>query len=96
MFSFTLIGGKVDRSINRGRSPYVYRLNGQNHHVFDTLIPDEGEPPKFFQLSIYMTEHEVQNRMRWVKVDDGELVDSEIVEGLKKILDETNQLVGKL
>ena len=93
MFSFTSTGGKVDYSINRGRALYVYRLNGQNHHVFGTLIPDDGKDPKFCQLYIYDTEHEVQNRMKWVKVDDGEPVDSEIVEGLIRMLDESNQLV---
>lgn len=28
MFAFTSSGGKVDHSINNGRGPYVYRLNG--------------------------------------------------------------------
>ena len=63
MFAFTSTGGKVDHwSINRGRAPYVYHLNGQNHHVFGTLIPDDGQDPKFCQLNIYDTEHEVQNK----------------------------------
>nr|XP_017246311.1 PREDICTED: uncharacterized protein LOC108217910 isoform X2 [Daucus carota subsp. sativus] len=34
MFSFTSTGGNVDNSIHNGRGPYIYRLNGQNHHVF--------------------------------------------------------------
>ncbi|XP_074324272.1 uncharacterized protein LOC141661187 [Apium graveolens] len=33
--------------------------------------------------------------MKWVQVDDGEAVDSEIVEGLISMLDETNQFVKK-
>ncbi|XP_074322989.1 uncharacterized protein LOC141659946 [Apium graveolens] len=89
------MGGKVDHSINVGRAPYVYRLNGQNHHVFGTLIPDEGDDLKFCQLYIYDTEHEVENQMKWVKVDDGEAIDTEIVEGLVLMLDDTNQLVKK-
>ncbi|KAL8132621.1 hypothetical protein AgCh_008197 [Apium graveolens] len=95
IFAFTSMGGKVDHSINCGRAPYVYRLNGQNHHIFGLLIPDEGDDPKFCQLYIYDTEHEVDNRMKWVKVDDGEPIDAEIVEGLVHILDESNQLVKK-
>lgn len=63
MFAFTSSGGNVDNSINNGGSPYVYRLNGQNHHVFGALIPDVGQPPKFCQLYIYDTENEVCNRM---------------------------------
>ncbi|KAL8121947.1 hypothetical protein AgCh_018613 [Apium graveolens] len=95
IFSFTSIGGKVDHSINRGKTPYVYRLNGQNHHVFGYLIPNEGDDLKFCQLYIYDTKHEVENCMKWVQVDDGEAVDSEIVEGLISMLDETNQFVKK-
>ncbi|XP_074356501.1 uncharacterized protein LOC141696230 [Apium graveolens] len=88
------MGGKVDHSVNYGRAAYVYRLNGQNHHVFGSLIPDEGDDPKFCQLYIYDTKHEVDNRMKWVKVDDGEPIDTEInVEGLVQMLDESNQLV---
>ncbi|KAK1360714.1 hypothetical protein POM88_045188 [Heracleum sosnowskyi] len=40
MFSFTSTGGNIDHSINRGIGPYIYRLNGQNHHIFGSLIPD--------------------------------------------------------
>ncbi|KAL8089780.1 hypothetical protein AgCh_039309 [Apium graveolens] len=60
-------GGKIDYYINCGRAPYVYHLNGQNHH----------------------------NRIKSIKVDDGDALDVEIIEGLVKMLDETNQLVKK-
>lgn len=79
MFSFTSSGGNVDHSINSGRGPYIYRLNGQNHHLFGSLIPDDGSTPKFCQLYIYDTGNEVNNRLRWVNVADQENVDSEIV-----------------
>lgn len=45
MFAFTSMGGKVDHSINTGCAPYIYRLNGQNHHVFGSLIPNDGDDP---------------------------------------------------
>ncbi|XP_017250901.2 uncharacterized protein LOC108221541 [Daucus carota subsp. sativus] len=95
MFAFTSAGGNVDHSINRGRGPYIYRLNGQNHHVFGSLIPDDGDTPKFCQLYIYDTANEVSNRLRWVKVSDEQPVDAEIVDGLIQMLDETNELVKK-
>ena len=60
LFAFTSTGGKVDNSINNGGAPYVYRLNGQNHHVFGSLIPNNGDDPKFCQLYIYDTEHEFE------------------------------------
>lgn len=93
LFAFTSTGGKVDHSINCGGSPYVYRLNGQNHHLFGSLIPEKGDDPKFCQLYIYDTENEIANRLRWVNVADGDKVDIEIVEGLSQMLNETNELV---
>lgn len=93
MFAFSSTGGTVDNSINNGGAPYVYRLNGQNHHVFGSLIPNEGDDPKFCQLYIYDTENEVSNRMKWVEVNAKENVDPEIVEGLMKMLDQHNELV---
>ncbi|XP_074328323.1 uncharacterized protein LOC141666227 [Apium graveolens] len=64
IFSFTSTGGNIDHSINNGRAPYVYKLNGQNHHVFGSLIPNDNETPKFCQLYIYDTINEVDNRLR--------------------------------
>ncbi|KAK1377019.1 hypothetical protein POM88_033212 [Heracleum sosnowskyi] len=93
LFAFTSTGGRVDHSINCGGAPYIYRLNGQNHHLFGSLIPDNGEDPKFCQLYIYDTENEVRNRMKWINVRDGQTVHAEIVEGLMKMLDEKNELV---
>ncbi|XP_074346739.1 uncharacterized protein LOC141685544 [Apium graveolens] len=93
MFAFTSMGGKVDHSINNGSSPYVYRLNGQNHHLFGSLIPDDGGDPKFCQLYIYDTENKVENRLCWVNVKDGKLIEEEIVKGFLGILEKTNELV---
>lgn len=47
MFSFTSMGGKVDHSINRNNAPYIYKLNGQNHHIFGTLISNKEDDPVF-------------------------------------------------
>lgn len=93
MFSFTSTGGNVDHSINRGRGPYIYRFNGQNHHVFGSLIPDDGDTPKFCQLYIYDTANEVNNILQWVNVNDQQVIDVEVVQGLINMLDETNELV---
>ncbi|KAK1353479.1 hypothetical protein POM88_051844 [Heracleum sosnowskyi] len=93
LFAFTSTGGRVDHSINCGGAPYIYRLNGQNHHLFGSLIPDGGQDPKFCQLYIYDTENEVKNRMKWINVRDGTTVHAEIVEALMKMLDEKNELV---
>ncbi|XP_074353399.1 uncharacterized protein LOC141692451 [Apium graveolens] len=93
IFAFTSTGGRVDNSINNRGAPYIYRLNGQNHHLFGSLILPDSEDPKFCQLYIYDIENEISNRLRWVNVDGGDPVDVEIVEGLSAMLDETNELV---
>nr|XP_017248417.1 PREDICTED: uncharacterized protein LOC108219459 [Daucus carota subsp. sativus] len=95
MFAFKSTGGNVDTSINRGGSPYIYKLNGQNHHLFGSLIPDEGKDPKFSQVYIYDTANEVQNRMRWIGVDHSDEINQEIVSGLIVMLDEKNKIVKK-
>ncbi|XP_063939748.1 uncharacterized protein LOC135148453 [Daucus carota subsp. sativus] len=87
--------GNNDHSINKGRGPYIYRLNGQNHHVFGSLIPDDGDTPKFCQLYIYDTANEVSNRLRWVNVSDEQPVHAEVVDGLMQMLDDTNELMKK-
>ncbi|KAK1367796.1 hypothetical protein POM88_033888 [Heracleum sosnowskyi] len=93
LFAFISTGGRVDHSINCSGAPYIYRLNGQNHHLFGSLIPDDGQDTKFCQLYIYDTENEVRNQMKWINVRDGQTVHAEIVEGLMKMLDEKNELV---
>lgn len=93
MLSFTSMGGKIDYNINKSKGPYVFRLNGVTHHRFGSLLPNSGDDPKFCQLYIYDTENEIQNRIGSVGGQDGNGVDPEIVEGLVKMLDDTNNLV---
>nr|KAJ0189041.1 hypothetical protein LSAT_V11C800411860 [Lactuca sativa] len=50
-----------DHAINFGGGPYVYRIHGQNYHIEGNLLPEEGKLPKFCQLYIYDTDHEVGN-----------------------------------
>lgn len=69
MFSFTSMGGKVDNALNKGRGPYVYRIQGQNYHRLGSLMPPEGNQPKFGQLYIYDTENEVANRQNAMRSD---------------------------
>ncbi|KNA21891.1 hypothetical protein SOVF_039150 [Spinacia oleracea] len=71
IFAFTSMGGKVDSTINRGSSPYVFRLNGQNHHRIGSLLPPAGEQPRFTQLYIYDTQNEVANRISSIASNGG-------------------------
>jgi hypothetical protein len=94
MFAFTSTGGVVDKEINKGHRPYVFRIHSQNYHHIGTLLLEEGNKPQWAQLYIYDTEHEIQNRIEASK-NGGEdsSIDPIIVAGLQKMLDEHNVLV---
>ncbi|XVF49856.1 hypothetical protein PTKIN_Ptkin04bG0049700 [Pterospermum kingtungense] len=94
MFQFTSIGGKIDNEINRRPGPYVFRLCGQNHHKIGSLLPVDGETPKFAQLYIYDTANELANRMRPFSTSPGATKpDEDVVKQLMKMFDETNIIV---
>ena len=67
MFSFTSMGGKIDKKFNNGSGPYVFKLHGQNYHRIGSLLLEEGSTTKFAQLYIYDTENEVSNRARVIR-----------------------------
>ncbi|KAK9071760.1 hypothetical protein SSX86_008189 [Deinandra increscens subsp. villosa] len=90
------MGGKIDSTINKGNGPYVFRLSGQNYHNIGSLLPVEGSNPKFAQLYIHDTDNEVANRQAIYRNKPGStspLLDSQIIEELKAMLDSTNELV---
>ncbi|KAF1894531.1 hypothetical protein Lal_00039617 [Lupinus albus] len=86
MFAFTSFGAKIDRSMNSGRGPPTIRIQGQPCHRIGSMLPLPGLP-KFAQLYIYDTEHEIQNRMEGIRNNK---VDPEVVVQLSKMLDENN------
>jgi len=93
MFSFTSTGGVVDKEINKGHGPYVFRMHGQNYHHIGTLLPEEGSKPRWAQLYIYDTENEVQNRIDASRSNNGKTpINPTIVAGLQSMLDENNVL----
>jgi hypothetical protein len=71
MFAFTSLGVHVDKSVNVGNGPYVFKICGVVCHEIGSLIPPPKNPvPKFAQLYIYDTEHELDNRMGIFSNDD--------------------------
>ncbi|MFS8003020.1 putative helitron helicase-like domain-containing protein [Helianthus anomalus] len=99
MFSFTSMGGRIDKSINRGNAPYIFRLSGQNYHNISSLLPDDGDEPKFSQLYIHDTDNEIFNRQNVVGGSNTSFsitekaFDFQIIEELKVMLDSNNALV---
>ncbi|KAL6586528.1 hypothetical protein OROMI_001516 [Orobanche minor] len=67
MFSFTSMGGKIDRSLNYGRSAPIFRLNGENYHFMGSLLPIRSPNAMFAQLYIYDTQNEISNRMSFIR-----------------------------
>ncbi|KAK3020455.1 hypothetical protein RJ639_047579, partial [Escallonia herrerae] len=64
---------------------------GQNHHRIGSLLPPEGQLPKFAQL--YDSQNEVANRMSvFSKVDGSSPLDNNIVEKLVHIFDINNEI----
>ncbi|XP_040368295.1 uncharacterized protein LOC112192958 isoform X3 [Rosa chinensis] len=94
MFSFTSMGAIIDRKINTGLGPYVFKISGQVHHLMGSILPSEGEFPKYAQLYIYDTQNEIYNRIN--AIDPTHMnnnIKPYIVEGLIKMFDEINELV---
>ncbi|XP_019184791.1 PREDICTED: uncharacterized protein LOC109179750 [Ipomoea nil] len=94
MFCFTSMGRKIDKNVNKGGAPPIFRLSGQNYHLMGTLLPEQGKEPHFAQLYIYDTANEKINRINVVR-GSGEQDDIhvEIVNVIQKDLDENNVLV---
>jgi len=88
------MGANIDRSMNNGRGPPVFKVSGQVHHRIGPLLPANGNSPKFLQLYIYDTANEVKNRFRALHPDErsSESLDPKIAERLVKMLDDHNPL----
>jgi hypothetical protein len=97
LFAFILMGANIDRSVNDGHEPPVFKICGQVHHRIGSLLSPDDAAPKFIQLYIYDTSNEVNNRLKCLNVDDtpdGSLQPS-IVDQLIKMLDQNNPFAKK-
>ena len=92
MFAMTSLGAEVDRSINMGNGPDVFKIVGQLYHRIGSMCPEENRRPKFLQLYIYNTENEVANHLQNFQ-NSGHSLRQDIVENLIHLLDEHNELV---
>ena len=90
MFAFTSMGGRVDKSINRGKGHYIFRNSGQNYHHIGSLLSEHGKNPQFTQLYIYDTENEIDNRINTMRHEE---VEPQIVRGISEMFDDYNVLV---
>ncbi|XP_076895911.1 uncharacterized protein LOC143548702 [Bidens hawaiensis] len=72
-----------------------FRLGGENYHSLGSLLPMSGQNPRFSQLYIYDTENEISNRRSIFGDTDSnsEVLDKQIINYLKDMLDSKNPLV---
>ena len=64
IFSFTSCGVHIDeRLATTGHGIYTFRAQGAIYHNIGGFYPEQDSRPRFLQLYIYDTEHELQNRM---------------------------------
>jgi hypothetical protein len=82
MFAFYSLGVKVDDSINTGRGPYVFRVNGLPFHRISSLVPAPNVSSKFAQLYVYDTANEVDHWMAMFEGEGSDGPDCEIVDAL--------------
>jgi hypothetical protein len=61
--AFTSLGVDVDRTVNNGRGPYVFRVHGELCHRFGSLCPSDGRAPVYAQLYIYDPRIALDERM---------------------------------
>ncbi|PWA56685.1 hypothetical protein CTI12_AA416340 [Artemisia annua] len=93
------MGGNVDRDINKGGGPFIFRMSGQNYHLHGTVLPRDEEIPKFAQLYIVDTGNEISNRYVALssKNEDSpkaiKEIDRSIAVQIKEILNSYNTLV---
>jgi hypothetical protein len=93
MFAFTSMGAKIDTSVNDQPAPYVFKISGHCHYLMGSLLPVNGESPKFAQLYVFDTTHEVANRLLpFTRNSKSSSLDENIVVDLLRMLDETNEL----
>ncbi|CDY56895.1 BnaCnng31320D [Brassica napus] len=78
VFSFTSLGGKVDRSVQKGIGPQMFQLQGENYHLMGSLKPPEGEPKKYKKSAEKTRKEELMKK---------------VIETLMAMLDECNPYV---
>nr|XP_043619983.1 uncharacterized protein LOC122591814 [Erigeron canadensis] len=99
MFSVTSMGGKINQGNLKGKGPYVFRLQVQNYHRMGSLLPAQGDQPKFSQLYIFDSENEAENKEKVVSsgTQKSRMKKSDLkrdtINILKMLLDSCNPLV---
>ncbi|XP_075514939.1 uncharacterized protein LOC142549718 isoform X2 [Primulina tabacum] len=64
VFSFTSMGVSLDESLATGtHGIYTFRAHGSIYHSIGSLLPNENCRPRYMQMWIVDTEHDIDNRL---------------------------------
>ncbi|KAK8935753.1 hypothetical protein KSP39_PZI013236 [Platanthera zijinensis] len=89
VFSFTSMGVTLDESLAADQhAVYTFRAHGSIYHRIGSLLPAPNSRPRYLQLYIYDTEHELDYRLQ----ESAEL-DRALLQKIKVILDTHNPFV---
>ncbi|KAJ0714446.1 putative helitron helicase-like domain-containing protein [Helianthus annuus] len=93
MFCMTSFGAVVDDATNQGGGPYVFKVAGQVSHWLGSLCPSSGDGPRFLQMYVYDSEHEIANRLRFFPTIGSDHTAAKTVAALAQMLDHVNPYV---
>lgn len=87
LLACTSFGADVNEEFQRN-GVSNFSVHGQVYHFIGSLLPNEGQAPKFAQLYIYDTENEMRNRLNVM-----EDLDATILQNLQDMLDTVNPYI---
>lgn len=61
------MGGKIEKSLNQGKSHLVFKLDGQKLSFDWEFVANARFQPKLAQLYIYYMENAIENRIKSIR-----------------------------
>jgi hypothetical protein len=91
VLAFSSMGAKIDYSLEKSRGPYVYKISGQICHRVGSLLPEDGQQPKYAQLYVCDVQDEIESRIAALEgKEKKKRVQPDVVRRLVHMLDENN------
>ncbi|CAN1164820.1 hypothetical protein LINPERPRIM_LOCUS33398 [Linum perenne] len=89
-FSWTSFGAKFDPKLINSRGPYSLILCGENYHFMGSLLPPNGQRPRYSQLYVHDPNSEVNERISQFPAAESKLRSS-LIQQLQDMLDQYNE-----
>lgn len=89
VFSFTSMGVHMDETLGTGVSGiYTFRAQGNIYHSIGSLLPHENNRPRYLQMWIVDTEHDID-----IRLHENQQLRRELVLRIQNILEQHNPFV---